>query len=157
VIATEPLEVVTIWRNDFCRFFRKLLDRRKSGGVVEAAAQTHRTGSSRLATMDVYGRLARFFLDLAREWKPSTTDTLRSRASISPSRTMIGTSRETVSRLIHDLMRQNLLSRKERHLLTKRARSIPRRAVILISRTGSTLLRGAADSVFLSQSFRGMS
>ena len=64
-----------------------------------------------LATMDVYGRLARFFLDLAKEsgkvldngYVAVTRPTHQAIAN------MIGTSRETVSRLIHDLMRQNLL------------------------------------------------
>ncbi len=61
--------------------------------------------------MDVYGRLARFFLDLAKE-QGKTLDNgyiAVTRPTHQAIANMIGTSRETVSRLIHDLMKQNLL------------------------------------------------
>src|SRR5947208_13337195 len=61
--------------------------------------------------MDVYGRLARFFLDLAKEnGKPLDNGYVAvTRPTHQSIANMIGTSRETVSRLIHDLMQQNLL------------------------------------------------
>ena len=82
--------------------------------ILAELSRRLRSASNRiesLATMDVYGRLARFFLDLARQngkvlengYVAVQRPTHQSIAN------MIGTSRETVSRLIHDLMRQNLL------------------------------------------------
>ena len=112
VIATEPLEVVTIWRSDFLSLLSENFGLTKK--VLAELSRRLRTASNRiesLATMDVYGRLARFFLDLAREdgkaldngYVAVTRPTHQSIAN------MIGTSRETVSRLIHDLMKQGLL------------------------------------------------
>jgi CRP-like cAMP-binding protein len=112
VVATEPLELITIWRNDFLQILAENFDITRK--VLAELSRRLRSASSRiesLATMDVYGRLARFFLDLARDhgkmldsgYVAVTRPTHQSIAN------MIGTSRETVSRLIHDLMRQNLL------------------------------------------------
>jgi CRP-like cAMP-binding protein len=112
VIATEPLEVLTIWRSDFLQIMSENFGLTKK--VLAELSRRLRSASNRiesLATMDVYGRLARFFLDLAREngkvlengYVAVTRPTHQAIAN------MIGTSRETVSRLIHDLMKQNLL------------------------------------------------
>jgi len=112
VIAMEPLDLVTIWRADFLQILQENFSISKK--LLATLSRRLRTASNRiesLATMDVYGRLARFFLDLAREhgkvldngYVSVTRPTHQSIAN------MIGTSRETVSRLIHDLMRQNLL------------------------------------------------
>jgi CRP-like cAMP-binding protein len=112
VVATEPLELMTIWRKDFLQILSENFDITKK--VLAEISQRLRMASSRiesLATMDVYGRLARFFLDLAKDqgkvldngYVAVTRPTHQAIAN------MIGTSRETVSRLIHDLMRQNLL------------------------------------------------
>jgi CRP/FNR family cyclic AMP-dependent transcriptional regulator len=112
VVATEPLEVVTIWRNDFLQILNENFSIARK--VMVELSRRLRRASNRiesLATMDVYGRLARFFLDLAREsgtplengYVAVTRPTHQAIANT------IGTSRETVSRLIHDLMRQNLL------------------------------------------------
>jgi CRP/FNR family transcriptional regulator, cyclic AMP receptor protein len=112
IVATEPVELITIWRNDFLQILAdNFVMTRK---VLAEISKRLRSASSRiesLATMDVYGRLARFFLDLARDngkavdngYVAVTRPTHQSIAN------MIGTSRETVSRLIHDLMRQGLL------------------------------------------------
>jgi CRP/FNR family transcriptional regulator, cyclic AMP receptor protein len=112
IVAIEPVELITIWRNDFLQILAdNFVMTRK---VLAEISKRLRSASSRiesLATMDVYGRLARFFLDLARE-NGKTVDngyvavTRPTHQSIA---NMIGTSRETVSRLIHDLMRQGLL------------------------------------------------
>jgi len=112
VIATEPLEVVTIWRSDFLQILSENFSLTKK--VLAELSQRLRNASNRiesLATMDVYGRLARFFLDLARDQGKILDNGYV--AVIRPTHqaiaNMIGTSRETVSRLIHDLMKQNLL------------------------------------------------
>jgi CRP/FNR family transcriptional regulator, cyclic AMP receptor protein len=112
VIATESLELMTIWRNDFLQILSENFDITKK--VLAELSKRLRNASSRiesLATMDVYGRLARFFLELARD-QGKTLDNgyvAVTRPTHQAIANMIGTSRETVSRLIHDLMRQNLL------------------------------------------------
>jgi CRP-like cAMP-binding protein len=112
VIATETLEVVTIWRTDFLQILTENFSIAKK--VLAELSKRLRNASNRiesLATMDVYGRLARFFLDLARDQGKVLDNGYV--AVIRPTHqsiaNMIGTSRETVSRLIHDLMKQNLL------------------------------------------------
>ena len=112
VIALEPLEVVTIWRTDFLQILADNFSITKK--IMSELSKRVRRMSLRiesLATMDVYGRLARFFLDLAQQqgkvldngYVAVTRPTHQAIAN------MIGTSRETVSRLIHELMRQDLL------------------------------------------------
>ncbi|MGZ4778019.1 MAG: Crp/Fnr family transcriptional regulator [Thermoanaerobaculia bacterium] len=112
VIAMEPLELVTIWRADFLTILAENFSITKK--LLAVLSRRLRTASNRiesLATMDVYGRLARFFLDLAREHgKPLDNGYVSvTRPTHQAIANMIGTSRETVSRLIHDLMKQNLL------------------------------------------------
>src|SRR5712691_4414931 len=112
IISTEPLEVVTIWRNDFLQILQENFSITRK--VLAELSRRLRNASNRiesLATMDVYGRLARFFLDLAAEnGKPLDNGYVAvTRPPHQSIANMIGTSRETVSRLIHDLMRQNLL------------------------------------------------
>ena len=112
VIATEALEIVTIWRSDFLHILSENFSITQK--VLAELSRRLRNASNRiesLATMDVYGRLARFFLDTAR-----TSGKVLDNGYVAVTRpthqaiaNMIGTSRETVSRLIHDLMKQNLL------------------------------------------------
>jgi CRP/FNR family cyclic AMP-dependent transcriptional regulator len=112
VVATEPLEVITIWRSDFLEILRENFSITKKI-LIELSRRVRRTSNriESLATMDVYGRLARFFLDLAQQqgkvldngYVAVTRPTHQAIAN------MIGTSRETVSRLIHELIRQDLL------------------------------------------------
>ncbi|MHB0972522.1 MAG: Crp/Fnr family transcriptional regulator [Thermoanaerobaculia bacterium] len=112
IVAMENLELLTIWRSDFLQLLSENFAITQK--VLATLSRRLRNASNRiesLATMDVYGRLARYFLDLAREqgkdldsgYVSVTRPTHQSIAN------MIGTSRETVSRLIHDLMEQNLL------------------------------------------------
>jgi CRP/FNR family transcriptional regulator, cyclic AMP receptor protein len=112
VVATEPLDVVTIWRSDFLQILQENFSIAKK--VLAGLSRRLRKMSNRiesLATMDVYGRLARFFLDLAAESGVPRDDGYVSviRPTHQAIANTIGTSRETVSRLIHDLMRQDLL------------------------------------------------
>jgi CRP/FNR family transcriptional regulator, cyclic AMP receptor protein len=112
VIATEPLDLVTIWRADFLQILADNFS--ISRKVLAEISRRLRSASNRiesLATMDVYGRLARYFLELAAQqgkildngYVAVVRPTHQSIANT------IGTSRETVSRLIHDLMKQSLL------------------------------------------------
>ncbi|HVR37814.1 MAG TPA: Crp/Fnr family transcriptional regulator [Thermoanaerobaculia bacterium] len=112
VVATEPLDLVTIWRSDFLQILSENFPITKK--VLAEISRRLRNASNRiesLATMDVYGRLARFFLDLAKESGKVLDNgyVAVQRPTHQAIANMIGTSRETVSRLIHDLMRQNLL------------------------------------------------
>lgn len=112
VIATEPLDVVTIWRSDFLQILQENFSITRK--ILAELSRRLRTASNRiesLATMDVYGRLARFFLELAQDTGKSLDNgyVAVTRPTHQAIANMIGTSRETVSRLIHDLMRQNLL------------------------------------------------
>ncbi len=112
VIATEPLEVVTIWRGDFLQILSENFSICRK--VLAELSRRLRMASGRiesLATMDVYGRLARYFLDLAAQQGKIVDDgyVAVQRPTHQAIANTIGTSRETVSRLIHDLMKQNLL------------------------------------------------
>ncbi|HEV8660537.1 MAG TPA: Crp/Fnr family transcriptional regulator [Thermoanaerobaculia bacterium] len=112
VVAMEPLELLTIWRSDFLEILKENFSITKKI-LIELSRRVRRTSNriESLATMDVYGRLARFFLDLAQQqgkvldngYVAVTRPTHQAIAN------MIGTSRETVSRLIHELIRQDLL------------------------------------------------
>jgi CRP/FNR family cyclic AMP-dependent transcriptional regulator len=112
VVATESLELVTIWRADFLQILSENFSITRK--VLAELSRRLRNASSRiesLATMDVYGRLARFFLDLAARQGTALANgyVAVQRPTHQSIANMIGTSRETVSRLIHDLIRQNLL------------------------------------------------
>ncbi len=126
VVATEPLEVVTIWRSDFLQILQENFSITRK--ILAELSRRLRKMSNRiesLATMDVYGRLARFFLDLAGEsGKPLENGYIAvTRPTHQSIANMIGTSRETVSRLIHDLMRQDLLLSEGKTIyLRRRAR-----------------------------------
>ena len=112
VVAMEPLEAVTIWRSDFLSILQENFSiTRKVLAEISRRLRKMSTRAESLATMDVYGRLARFFLDLAKEsGKPLENGFVAvTRPTHQAIANMIGTSRETVSRLIHDLMRQDLL------------------------------------------------
>jgi CRP/FNR family transcriptional regulator, cyclic AMP receptor protein len=112
IIAIEPLEVVTIWRSDFLQILEESFSiTRKILVVLSKRLRQMSTRIESLATMDVYGRLARFFLDLA-EKNGKTLENgfvAVTRPTHQAIANTIGTSRETVSRLLHDLMRQDLL------------------------------------------------
>lgn len=112
VIATEPLELVTIWRGDFLQILADNFSITRK--VLAEISRRLRSASNRiesLATMDVYGRLARYFLELAAQQGKILDNGYVSvvRPTHQSIANTIGTSRETVSRLIHDLMKQNLL------------------------------------------------
>ena len=112
VVATEPLDLVTIWRSDFLQILQENFSITRK--VLAELSRRLRSASNRiesLATMDVYGRLARFLLELAQDSGKSLDNgyVAVTRPTHQAIANMIGTSRETVSRLIHELMKQNLL------------------------------------------------
>ena len=112
VVATESLDLVTIWRSDFLQILQENFSITRK--VLAELSRRLRSASNRiesLATMDVYGRLARFLLELAQDSGKSLDNgyVAVTRPTHQAIANMIGTSRETVSRLIHELMKQNLL------------------------------------------------
>ena len=124
VVATEALELITIWRNDFLQILAEDFDITRK--LLAELSRRLRSASSRiesLATMDVYGRLARFFLDLARDQGKMLDNgfVAVTRPTHQAIANMIGTSRETVSRLIHDLMRQSLLISEGKTIYLKKS------------------------------------
>ncbi len=124
VIATEPLDVMTIWRSDFLQILSDNFSITRK--VLAELSKRLRAASNRiesLATMDVYGRLARFLLDLARDHGTTLENgyvavTRPTHQSIANT---IGTSRETVSRLIHGLIKQNLLMTEGKTLYLRKS------------------------------------
>jgi CRP-like cAMP-binding protein len=112
VVATERLDLVTIWRTDFLQILSENFSiTRKLLAVLSRRLREASARIESLATMDVYGRLARYFLDLAAQQGKILDNGYVSvvRPTHQSIANTIGTSRETVSRLIHDLMKQNLL------------------------------------------------
>ncbi len=105
VVAATPAELLSIARADFDR----LLDQhpRLSRTLLTVISQRLRRANAKmesLAYMDVAGRLARYFLDLARDHgqKLGNGWVVIRRPTHSEIAHSIGTSRETVSRIIND-------------------------------------------------------
>jgi CRP/FNR family cyclic AMP-dependent transcriptional regulator len=124
IVATEPLELVTIWRGDFLQILQENFSITKK--ILAELSRRIRKMSTRLeslATLDVYGRLARYFLDTAeKSGKQLESGYIAiTRPTHQAIANMIGTSRETVSRLIHDLMRQDLLLSEGKTIYLKKA------------------------------------
>lgn len=112
VVAMEALRVQTIFKDDFLNLLRENFGITRK--ILAELSVRLRTASHRiesLATMDVYGRLARYFLDLAgKEGKADGRGYLAiERPTHQAIANTIGTSRETVSRLLHDLIERKLL------------------------------------------------
>lgn len=124
VLATEDLELLTIWRNDFLKILAENFS--ITSKVLVELSRRLRNAVSRiesLATMDVYGRLARFLLELARDHGKQLENgyVAVTRPTHQAIANTIGTSRETVSRLIHDLMEQELLITEGKTIYLKKA------------------------------------
>ncbi|MDX1584457.1 MAG: Crp/Fnr family transcriptional regulator, partial [Thermoanaerobaculia bacterium] len=112
VIAVNSVRLQTIFKDDFLNLLRENFGITRK--ILAELSGRLRTASHRiesLATMDVYGRLARYFLDLAeKEGKEDGRGYLAiERPTHQAIANTIGTSRETVSRLLHDLIERKLL------------------------------------------------
>jgi CRP/FNR family transcriptional regulator, cyclic AMP receptor protein len=112
VIAIDHLRLQTIWKDDFLKMLQENFGiTRKIMAELSGRLRRASIRIESLATMDVYGRLARYFLDLAgKEGKADGRGYLAiERPTHQAIANMIGTSRETVSRLMHDLIERELL------------------------------------------------
>jgi CRP/FNR family transcriptional regulator, cyclic AMP receptor protein len=112
VIAMDHLRLQTIWKDDFLEMLQENFGiTRKIMAELSGRLRRASIRIESLATMDVYGRLARYFLDLAgKEGKADGRGYLAiERPTHQAIANMIGTSRETVSRLMHELIERELL------------------------------------------------
>ena len=112
VIALEDVTLLRLTRGDFVARVRANPDIALSLLTVlvqRLAEADEKIGD--LALVDVYGRVARFLLKLAREkGKPAEGGTIiEDRPTHQEIANIVGTARETVSRAISDFMRQGLL------------------------------------------------
>jgi CRP/FNR family cyclic AMP-dependent transcriptional regulator len=120
VVAISDSEVLVLDRNDFVRFIET-----KPAVAISILAEMSRRlreadqkiGS--LALLDVYGRVARALLDLARKEgeKSENGIVVKDRPTHQQLAGMVGTSRETVSRVMSELQRQGYLRTQGKRLI----------------------------------------
>lgn len=123
VVAAEKLELLTLPKRVFC----SLLDENGSftRSLLAELSSRLRRASGRiesLATLDVFGRLARFLIDTAEREGVENEDGFISieRPTHQDIASTIGTSRETVSRLLHDLIERGVATEEGRTLYLRR-------------------------------------
>ncbi|HET7745835.1 MAG TPA: Crp/Fnr family transcriptional regulator [Vicinamibacteria bacterium] len=121
-IAAEETELLSLHRNDFQsvltenRSIQTALIKILSGRLRRANHQI-----STLALLDVYGRVARVILDMAREEGRRLKDGRIAfrRATHQEIANRIGTTRETVTRMLKDLERQGLIHVEGREMVVQ--------------------------------------
>jgi CRP/FNR family cyclic AMP-dependent transcriptional regulator len=110
-IAAEESELLSLARSDFQKVSTK---RSITGALIKVLTARLRRANhqiSTLALLDVYGRVARVILDMAREEGRRLKDGRIAfrRATHQEIANRIGTTRETVTRMLKDLERQGLI------------------------------------------------
>jgi CRP/FNR family cyclic AMP-dependent transcriptional regulator len=118
-IAAEDSEVLCLSRNDFQSVATK---RSITGALIKILTGRLRRANhqiSTLALLDVYGRVARVILDMAREEGRRLKDGRIAfrRATHQEIANRIGTTRETVTRMLKDLERQGLIQIDAREMI----------------------------------------
>ena len=120
VIALEPTVALVLAREDFQRH----LESRPNAAlrVLEEMSKRLRHADAvigNLALLDVYGRVARILIDLARKEGESQDEgiMIRERPTQQDLASMIGTSRETVSRVLSEFQRRGFLSMQGKSIL----------------------------------------
>ena len=119
-IAVEESELLSLQRTDF----QKVLGENPgiSAALIKVLSQRLRRANhqiSTLALLDVYGRVARVILDMAREEGRRLKDGRIAfrRATHQEIANRIGTTRETVTRMLKDLERQDFVKVEGREIL----------------------------------------
>lgn len=112
VIAEEECELLSLQRDDFTRALEQ--DPGMGTSLIQVLASRLRKANhqiSTLALLDVYGRVARVIVDMAREEGRRLRDGRIAfrRATHQEIANRIGTTRETVTRMLKDLERQGLI------------------------------------------------
>jgi CRP/FNR family transcriptional regulator/CRP/FNR family cyclic AMP-dependent transcriptional regulator len=121
-IAVEDSELLSLHRNDF----QAVLSDNRSimvGLIKVLTARLRRANHqiSTLALLDVYGRVARVIVDMAREEGRRLKDGRIAfrRATHQEIANRIGTTRETVTRMLKDLERQGMIHIEGREIIVQ--------------------------------------
>ena len=121
-IAVEDSELLSLHRNDFQAV---LSDNRSiTVGLIKVLTTRLRRANhqiSTLALLDVYGRVARVIVDMAREEGRRLKDGRIAfrRATHQEIANRIGTTRETVTRMLKDLERQGMIHIEGREIIVQ--------------------------------------
>jgi CRP/FNR family transcriptional regulator, cyclic AMP receptor protein len=121
-IAVEDTELLSLHRNDFQSV---LTDNRSiTVGLIKVLTARLRRANhqiSTLALLDVYGRVARVIVDMAREEGRRLKDGRIAfrRATHQEIANRIGTTRETVTRMLKDLERQGMIHIEGREIIVQ--------------------------------------
>jgi CRP-like cAMP-binding protein len=121
-IAVEDSELLSLHRNDFQAV---LSDNRSiTVGLIKVLTARLRRANhqiSTLALLDVYGRVARVIVDMAREEGRRLKDGRIAfrRATHQEIANRIGTTRETVTRMLKDLERQGMIHIEGREIIVQ--------------------------------------
>lgn len=123
VVAAEPLELLMLAKEDFLELLEQSFS--VSRALLTALSSRLRRASGRiesLATLDVFGRLARFLIDSAERDGVEQDDGFIAieRPTHQDIASTIGTSRETVSRLMHDLIDRGVATEEGRTIYLRR-------------------------------------
>jgi CRP/FNR family transcriptional regulator, cyclic AMP receptor protein len=119
-IAAEDAELLCLSRSDFEAAVKEHASITKGLLAVVAARLRHANHQiSTLALLDVYGRVARVLLEMAREEGKRLKDGHISfrRPTHQEIASRIGTTRETVTRMLRDLQRQGLVHVEAREMV----------------------------------------
>jgi len=120
VIAVEDTRLLMLSRADFVRH---LADHPATGLKVMSELCQRLRGADEiignLALLDVYGRVARALIELAKKDGEETDEgiLIRSRPTQQDLASMIGTSRETVSRVLSEFQRRGFLAMRGKTIL----------------------------------------
>ncbi len=124
VIAIEPTQALVLERTSFERHLQAHPD----AALAILAEMSRRLRQAdrvigNLALLDVYGRVARLLKDMAEKEGVETEDgvLIRQRPTQADLGSMIGTSRETVSRALNDFVRRGLIVMTGKQILLRRA------------------------------------
>lgn len=120
VIALEDARVLVLAREDFIKHLEEFPA--TALNVLSEMSQRLRKADAiigNLALLDVYGRVARLLIDLAKREGESRDEgmLIKDRPTQQDLAAMIGTSRETVSRVLSEFQRRGLLSMQGKNIL----------------------------------------
>ncbi len=123
VIAVEDSTVLVLKRDQFAEHIKKS-SRTALNVMAELSRRLRRADEiiGNLATLDVYGRVAHIMIDLAKKDGEIVEEgiLIRERPTQQDIASMIGTSRETVSRVLSEFQRRGFVEMRGREILLSR-------------------------------------
>ncbi|MBK8012747.1 MAG: Crp/Fnr family transcriptional regulator [Deltaproteobacteria bacterium] len=123
VIAVEDSTVLILKRDQFAEHIRKS-PTTALNVMAELSRRLRRADEiiGNLATLDVYGRVAHIMIDLAKKDGEEVEEgiLIRERPTQQDIASMIGTSRETVSRVLSEFQRRGFVEMRGREILLSR-------------------------------------